>query len=293
MKTAQTRPNKISPTVAFTLTELLTVMTIFSVLTALILPTLNTAKTKARSIVCLNNQRQLITALILYAQDHADRLPYNLGVSDTKRSVERRQFLNWANNVMSWELDPDNTNSSLLTVGGLGPYGGSSAEIYRCPADYVLSELQRSAGWTKRTRSISMNAMAGDAGEFTLSGTNVNNPSYRQYFSLSDLPSPSGIFLFIDEHPDSINDGYFLNKPETLEWTDLPASYHGGRTQLVFADGHTEQHRWIYPSTKPRLKPDAAQLPFRVPESEHADFYWLMYRTSQRSSAWTSSVRRQ
>ncbi len=39
---------------------------------------------------------------------------------------------------------------------------------------------------------------------------NTNNPGYRQFLHLGDVPEPSRIFALIEEHPDSINDGYFL-----------------------------------------------------------------------------------
>ena len=125
-----------------------------------------------------------------------------------------------------------------------------------------------------------MNAMVGDAGEFTSGGVNTNNPSYRQFFKLAQVPDPSRIFVFIEEHPDSIGDGYFLNNPEVLEWHNLPASYHGGAANLSFADGHVESHRWLFGSTKPPPRPDAAGLPLPIPPGERADFDWLMERTS-------------
>jgi prepilin-type processing-associated H-X9-DG protein len=122
--------------------------------------------------------------------------------------------------------------------------------------------------------------MVGGAGEFTRAGGNVNSPHYRQFLKLGDFPSTTGIFVFVDEHPDSINDGYFLNRAATGEWTDLPASYHDGAANLSFADGHAEVHRWVVPSTRPPAKPDSAGLPFPLPENARADFYWLMRRTS-------------
>jgi prepilin-type processing-associated H-X9-DG protein len=143
-----------------------------------------------------------------------------------------------------------------------------------------VSDLQASAGWRARVRSVSMNAMIGNAGEFIQQGANVNNPDYRQFFKVGQIPRPSQIFVFIEEHPDSINDGYFLNKPDSLEWRDLPASYHNGSANLSFADGHAETHQWRFASTKPPARPDAAHLPFPVPPAERADFGWLMERTS-------------
>ena len=61
--------------------------------------------------------------------------------------------------------------------------------------------------------------------------------------------------MLTEEHPDSINDGYFLNKPDSLQWMDLPASYHNGAANLAFADGHLETHKWRFASTKPPARP--------------------------------------
>jgi prepilin-type N-terminal cleavage/methylation domain-containing protein/prepilin-type processing-associated H-X9-DG protein len=268
---------------AFTLVELLVVIAILAILASLLLPALKEAKAKAVTTHCLNNLRQLTLGCLVYASDAEDALPYNMGEPEIRRTVARQEYLNWTSSIMSWELDPDNTNTVLLTRGGIGPEVGSEAQVYRCPSDTVVSDLQASAGWTRRVRSYSMNAMVGDAGEITRSGTNVNNPDYRQFFRLSQIPTPSRIFMLVEEHPDSIRDGYFLNLLNPIgsyEWNDLPASYHNGAANFSYADGHVELFRWRYSSTKPPPRPDEANLPFRVPDNEQADFLWLMRVTT-------------
>jgi prepilin-type processing-associated H-X9-DG protein len=125
-----------------------------------------------------------------------------------------------------------------------------------------------------------MNAMVGDAGELSNSGFNVNNPDYVQFFKLTSIPRPASIFVFLDEHPDSINDGYFLNKAEYHEWVDLPASYHNGAATFSFADGHSQLRRWEFARTKRPAHPDAAGLPLYVPSAEVADFNWVVERMS-------------
>jgi prepilin-type N-terminal cleavage/methylation domain-containing protein/prepilin-type processing-associated H-X9-DG protein len=264
----------------FTLLELLVTVAVIALLAAILLPVLNRARMSGHSVFCGNNQRQLMLAALGYSGDFGDRLPYNMGEDEIRRALARRWYWNWTSSVMSWELDADNTNTVLLTEGGIGPYTGGAARIYRCPSDSVVSDLQAKAGWRSRVRSYSMNAMVGNAGQYTRGGTNVNNPGYQQFFLLQQIPQPSDIFVFIEEHPDSINDGYFLNKHHSLEWIDLPASYHSGAANLAFADGHLENRRWRFSSTKPPARPDAAQLPMKVPPTEQADFEWLMDRTS-------------
>jgi prepilin-type N-terminal cleavage/methylation domain-containing protein/prepilin-type processing-associated H-X9-DG protein len=271
--------------VGFTLVELLVVIAVIAILAGLLLPALAGARAKSNAVYCLNNERQLALASLLYVGDYNDTLPYNLGADEIKATVAQNQFWNWTSPVMSWELDPDNTNTVLVTRGGIGPYTGNSAKVYRCPSDRAVSDLQAQAGWAERVRSLSMNAMVGNAGQFTTSGKNLNNPDYQQFFKVGQIPQPAQIFVFIEEHPDSINDGYFLNKPSSLRWYDLPASYHSGAANLTFADGHLERHKWQLASTRPAAQADAAHLPFpaapgQLSGSQRTDFYWLMARTT-------------
>jgi prepilin-type N-terminal cleavage/methylation domain-containing protein/prepilin-type processing-associated H-X9-DG protein len=265
----------------FTLIELLVVIAIVVILAGLVFPALMRAKHRAQAVSCLNSVKQLTMASLLYSDDFQQKLPYNLGSAEIREMVARNWYWNWTSPVMSWEREPDNTNAPALTRGGIGPYTSRSASLYRCPSDQVVSDWQAEIGWTRRVRSMSMNAMVGNAGEYSKSGANVNNPEYRQFFKLSQITQPARIFVFTEEHPDSINDGYFLNFLGTGKWTDLPASYHSGAANLSFADGHAETHKWIHASTKPAARPEAAGLPFAVPAHERADFDWLMARTSR------------
>src|SRR4051794_14796763 len=265
---------------AFTLVELLVVVGIIAILAGMLLTSLGQVKGKAKATACLNNQKQLALAFLLYVDDFEDALPYNLGEAETKQSVADGTFRNWVNNVLNWNVDPDNTNTVLEVTGGLGPYTSQSPNLYTCPSDSVVSDQQRDAGWSKRVRSFSMNAMIGDAGEFSTTGNNVNNPSYRQFFKLTQIPDPSRIFVFIEEHPDSIDDGYFLNQAQKYEWHDLPASYHNGGANLAFADGHLEYHKWVNPATRQPAKAYATMLPAQVTYGNGQDFHWLLDRTS-------------
>jgi prepilin-type N-terminal cleavage/methylation domain-containing protein/prepilin-type processing-associated H-X9-DG protein len=258
----------------FTLVELLVVIALIGLLAALLLPALNRARTRAVAIGCLNNVRQLVFAWTLYADDHNGRLPYNLGGDATRSTVAQRTDLNWVNNIMTWELDSDNTNTATISGASLGPYA-NSVRIYRCPADQVLSAVQRNAGWDHRVRSYSMNAMVGDAGELSRTGFNQNNPGYVQFFRLTSIPQPVDIFVFLDEHPDSINDGYFLNRASYREWIDLPGSFHNGAAAFAFADGHSRLQRWVESSTKAPAVPDATDLPSYVHKSQARDFNWI------------------
>jgi prepilin-type N-terminal cleavage/methylation domain-containing protein/prepilin-type processing-associated H-X9-DG protein len=266
---------------AFTLVELLVVIALIAVLAALLLPTLNRARVRAQGYQSVSNTRQLVLAWVLYSDDNNGRLAYNLGGPVVGRTPALKTNLNWVNNNLDWETNnTDNINTATLTEASLGPYASRVASIYRCPADRTLSKIQLEAGWTHRVRSYSMNAMVGDAGELSADGYNENNPRYVQFFRLTDIPRPSDIFVFVEEHPDSINDGYFLNQFRTSQWIDLPASDHNGAAPFAFADGHAQMQHWVDATTKQPPRPDAVTFPLAVSSNETTDLDWVMQHTS-------------
>ncbi len=276
------RPGKLSAK-AFSVLELLAVLATIMLLACIAMPALSHTRVPTRSLVCVNNMHNLITAWQAYAVDNQDRLlTISHGASNQGGVGDPFWGVSWASGFLDWTTGTDNTNTTLLNrepFAKLAKYLNGSDSVFRCPADVYLSAAQRSFGWTHRSRSYSQNVGVGDGN----AESGPWNPIYRHIRKASEFqyPGPRDTWVFIEEHPDSINDGAFFS-PSSSQWVDIPAPFHNGSTPLAFADGHAEIHPWQQSLTRGAATVvSLSSFPTVTMPPNDEDYRWLAYHTSR------------
>jgi prepilin-type processing-associated H-X9-DG protein len=140
------------------------------------------------------------------------------------------------------------TNEMTITQGLLWGYA-SSQGVYRCPDQ---NQVYNFAGSGDLLTAV-------PARSYSVS-SRMNGGLDGPYLTVSGIlaPPPAQAFVFIDENLYTIEEGRFIVNPSNpVMWgdnsavvsLDVPAARHGGLGALSFADGHSELHSWLEPST--------------------------------------------
>jgi prepilin-type N-terminal cleavage/methylation domain-containing protein len=259
----------------FTLIELLVTIAIIAILAALLLPAISRARRTAQGAYCVNNGKQLMTAMHMYAAESADWLPPNPDWQTTNM---------WAGGDMGNPTQA--TNTALLmdpNRSKIAPYVGRSARVFKCPSDT-----------SAHVRTFSMSQAVGTKPDPPttavdgpwLDGTHHHKPNHpwRTYGKFTDMvaPAPDALWMLIDENQYNISDAAFaLSMRVPTEILDWPGSYHNLAAGIHFADAHTEIHKWLDPRTVVQTRVSKGLHP----QPNNVDITWLQQRTSARSAA--------
>jgi prepilin-type processing-associated H-X9-DG protein len=200
----------------------------------MLLPALTKARVKAQGIQCMSNTKQVMLAYLMYADDNNNKV---INAAD------------WTGDSWEdWTTSTDNTNLVKLLDDKQAPlakYFAKAKNVYKCPADNFASPPQRARGWATRVRSISMNAFSG----YSIANQDPSNfNKYKVFQKTSDPKSPTDIFVILDEHPDSINDGWYIvvgrDWGGAYAWCDFASTLHNGACGFAFLDGHSQIKKW-------------------------------------------------
>ncbi len=258
---------------AFTLVELLVVISIIGLLIAILVPTLSRARHQVRSVVCSTNLKQLMNGMNLYIVDY-DAFPGTHGMfyfqSLFTAAWPRIAGVTWDGPrdrivgmtvtppyVQPYDLDPEFI-ADCPGRGTLFPYV-KDARVYRCPSDQPGPADDSAVGGGGNGRlSYGLNAYVGyqspdRLGGFTYVANSLNNPlpggQETRSFKAGEHVNfaPARFTTMFEEHPNGhLNAGFpegSFNCIDRIATRHMPTSAGSttqGRATIAYLDGHVE-----------------------------------------------------
>jgi prepilin-type N-terminal cleavage/methylation domain-containing protein/prepilin-type processing-associated H-X9-DG protein len=224
---------------AFTLVELLLVIGVVGILTAILLPALQSAKERAKRIQCVNNEKQLATTWFLYATDHSDKLVAN-GIPIRVPTPN----IKWVQGQFVIPEDSTNADWILNPQWALYAHYIRSAKTYVCPGD-PPNVSYRGCDYP-RVRSYAMNNFLGWEG---IPSPDIPMADWLAPQKVTQIDDASAIFLIPDVNANSICWPYFGTYMDRDDFFNFPSAIHSGGGVISFCDAHVSYHRWTDPFT--------------------------------------------
>ena len=236
----------------FTLIELLVVIAIIAILAAMLLPALARAKRRAAVAVCLSDQKQLIFAWKMYADENNDKIVGANCKATTDWRVSPASG-NFVFPAVPTSLSPAQINQFLdeqgFKQGALVNYC-KNPDLLHCPAD----NRYQSGNWAFCSFSMA-NGLNGDTG-----GTGGTPAMITKQ---SEVKHPTEGFIWAEENdPRSQSAGAYSvfenqNSWELVvsgswpppTWYDGPAAFHGTSATFSYIDGHATSYKWLDTAT--------------------------------------------